>query len=134
MTTDFDLLAVEARNIHNRNGQTAFLRAAVELESWYFVGVRPEDSPEEPEPLVAAIDREPHLLVFTDEPRALGFARRRAGAKGGEPLSLCMETADALEYAQWLLDHGVSGLHFNDGEHAVSAPTRRVLDVARQGR
>ena len=35
-------------------GEDTFVRAALELERWYFIGVSPPDAPDEPEPMVAA--------------------------------------------------------------------------------
>ena len=83
-----------------------------------------------PSRLSLPLRNEPHLLVFTEHARAESFATRRAGQRGGEAIVLEMTPAEALGYAEMMLEHGVTGLHFNDGDHAVGVPIRRALDIA----
>jgi hypothetical protein len=132
-TPDFDALAHAAHTGTSKVGEREFVRAALTLDAWYLIGVAPDDAPDEPEPLIAAIDRAPHLLVFTDEERAAGFARARA-KKRAEPEPapvLHMGPADALGYMDDLRTAGVDGVHFNDGEHSVSLTLVRALEIAR---
>lgn len=130
MSHDFDTLAQQAHDARNKLGEREFVRAALSLPSWHCVGVGADGSDDGPQPLIAAIDREPHLLVFTDEARAAGFAERRAAQRGGPALTLELSVADAVGYLRDVLEQGVTGVHFNDGDHAVSVPVRTVLGQA----
>jgi len=132
MTTNFDTLAAQAHDARNKTGERAFVEAALALPCWHCVGVAPEGATDEPEPLVAPIDREPHLLVFTDGARAAAFAERRAATRGGDAITLELDTSDAVAYLADLASIGVTGVHFNDGDHAVSVPLRRVLELGRR--
>ena len=127
---NFDALAFDANSGVNKSGETAYLSAALSLPAWYFVGAAPDDAPEELEPLIGVVENEPHLFVFTEEPRAESVAARRAGQKGCEAVTLHMETAEAVGYCRSLAEHGVWGVHFNDGEHSVSVQIDRLLAVA----
>ena len=81
MEPDFDALADGARSAVNKTGEHTLWKAVMALPAWYFVGDRAGD---EAEPLVAAVDGEPHLLAFTDPERAGAFSRYRAAQRGGE--------------------------------------------------
>ncbi|MEM7621984.1 MAG: hypothetical protein AAF235_02135 [Planctomycetota bacterium] len=126
---DFDALAFDASSGVNKTGETAFIRAAGALAAWHFVGVDTPEEPGEYTPLIAAIAGEPHLLAFTDAGRAESFAARRATQRGGEPMTLHMDGPDAIEYCRALAEQGVWGVHFNDGDHAVSVQIDRMLAV-----
>ncbi len=131
---DFDALAHAAHTGTSKIGERDFLQAALGLDAWYMIGVAPEEAPDEVEPLIAAIDRAPHLLVFTDEERAEGFARARAQQRGeSEPAGLLhMPPEDAVAYLRDLREAGVDYVHFNDGEHSVSCKALRVIEIAGQ--
>ncbi len=125
---DFDAMAQAASNAQNNLGERAFIEAASTLDAWYCVGVAPSEAPDEPEPLIAAIGNEPHVLVFTDEHRAASFAERRAkDREGAAPVVLEMSPAEARDYFAMLVEHNVTGVHFNDGDNAVSSRIRNVL-------
>ena len=126
---DFDALAASAANAQNKMGEDTFVRAALELERWYFIGVSPPDAPDEPEPMVAAGSDGHRVLVFTDESRAEGY-RDHLGAKDKECCVLHMPVGDALEYLNFLTDHGVGSAHFNDGKGSATVAIRRVLELA----
>jgi hypothetical protein len=126
---DFDALAASAADARNKMGEDAFVRAALELGHWYFIGVSPPDAPDEPEPMVAAGADGHQVLVFTDEGRAEGY-RDHLGKKGKKCCVLHMPVGDAVEYLNFLTDHGVGSAHFNDGKGSATVSIRRVVQLA----
>lgn len=126
---DFDVLATEAADARNKAGESAFIRAALGLRHWYFMGVSPPDAPDEPEPMVAAGADGHRVLVFTDEARAEGY-RDHLGAKGKDTCVLHMEVGDAVGYLNFLTDHGVGSAHFNDGGSSATVSIRRIVEMA----
>ena len=133
---DFDALALAASQGHTKVvGERVFVRAALSLEAWYMIGVAPDDAPDELEPLMGRVQQAPHLLVFTDEERAEGFARARATQRGEtEPAPvLHMPPADGLAYLESLREVGVQGVHFNDGQASFTCDAARVHDIATSG-
>lgn len=133
---DFDALSIAANRGNSRVvGERGFVRAALSLEAWYFIGVAPEDAPDEIEPLMTRVQQSPHVLAFTDEERAEGFARARAAQRGdAEPAPvLHMAPAEAVEYLDQLREAGVQGAHFNDGDASVTCDSARIVDIARSG-
>jgi hypothetical protein len=129
--TDFDALAADAHDARNKLGERAYARAALALDTWYFLGVAPPDAPDEPEPLIGPGAEGPRLLVFTDQPRAEGY-RDHLGARGKAATVLHMDTPDAVDYCRLLRDNGVASVHFNDGPSAVTLPLTRLLQLAKQ--
>mgnify|MGYP001168701824 CR=1 FL=1 len=127
--TDFDALAVQARDARNKMGERAYIQAALALDAWYFIGVASADDPDEPEPLIVRASGGPRLLVFTDEARAEGY-RDHLAAKGKPGVVLHMDTPDAVGYCQALREHGIGEAHFNDGDAAVTVPLSRITDLA----
>jgi hypothetical protein len=126
---DFDALSIGAADARNKTGEDAFINAALALRHWYFIGVSPPDAPDEPEPMVASGTDGHRVLVFTDEDRAAGY-RDHLGGKGKSCCILHMEVGDALEYLNFLTDHGVGSAHFNDGKGSATIAIRRLVQVA----
>lgn len=132
--TDFDALAVEAADGRNKLGERAYIQAALNLDFWYFIGVAPDDAPEEPEPMVVGGIGGHRLLVFTDEARAEGYRDHLAaneGAKGKACCVLHMDVGDAVGYCDMLREHNVAAAHFNDGSSSASIPLSRIVELAR---
>lgn len=127
---DFDALAVGAADAKNKAGERAFIEAALGLSHWYFIGVSPPDAPDEPEPMVAAGADGHQALVFTEEERAEGY-RDHLGSKGKECCVLHMPVSDAVEYLNFLTDHGVGSAHFNDGKGSATVAIRRIVELAK---
>lgn len=127
---DFDALAAEAADARNKMGEDAFVREALTLSHWYFIGVSPPDSPDEPEPMVAAGTDGHRVLIFTDESRAEGY-RDHLGAEGKDCCVLHMAVRDAVEYLDFLTDHGVGSAHFNDGKASASIAIRRIVQLSK---
>ena len=126
---DIDALAMEAADARNKLGERAFVQAALNMDSWYFIGVAPPDAPDEPEPLLVAGTEGHRVLVFTDEPRAEGY-RDHLKAKGKECCLLHMEVGDAVGYMNMLTDHGVASAHFNDGGNSATIAIRVITEMA----
>ncbi len=126
---DFDALSIGAADGRNKAGEDAFVREALALRHWYFVGVSPPDAPDEPEPMVVA-GADGHLaLVFTDEERAEAYiAHLEKQGKGC--CVLHMAVADAVAYLEFLTDHGVGSAHFNDGKGSATVAIRRIVRLA----
>jgi hypothetical protein len=121
---DFDALCAASRNIQNKLGEIELWKQAVNLPEWYFVASGEGD---EAEPVIGTLGKVPHVLVFTDEERAQGFARLRAMRASDardssrDPASfavgtLVMDVADALAFFKDLAASGVQGALFNSGE------------------
>jgi len=126
MNHDFDALVEDSRDARNRAGYQALWKAAVGLESWFFVA---DQSGDDAEPIVAAFDDKPHLLVFTDEERATAFSEARSAKRGmeGTPV-LSMSVAEGTEYVRTLANH-VAGVLFNTGENGFAATPTAVVDA-----
>lgn len=127
--TDFDALAVEAADGRNKLGERAYAQAALQLDVWYFIGVSPEDAPDQPEPMVVAGVGGHRLLVFTDEARAEGYCDHLI-AKGKPNVVLHMGVRDAVAYCDMLREHNVAAAHFNDGSSSASIPLARIVEMA----
>lgn len=130
---DFDALAVVAHDGSKRLvGEREFVRAALSIEAWYMIGVAAPDTPDELEPLIAQVQQAPHLVAFTDEDRAAGFARSQAAkvSKAEAAPVLHMSPSDAVGYLQRLRELGVQGVHFNDGPLAVTIDASRIVELA----
>ena len=127
MDTTFDDLSMDARNAQNKAAEHDLWKKTLALSEWFFVSSGGDD----PAPVVGMIDGKPHLLAFTDEERAGFVADRLAMSKGDvEGATLCMDVPDAVEYAAQLRDHGIAGIHFNDGEYAFNCGFDRLADMA----
>lgn len=127
---DFDQLAHEAADARSKLGERAFIEAALNLGHWYFIGVAPPDAPDEPEPMVASGTDGHRVLVFTDEPRAEGY-RDHLGGKGKSSCVLHMKVSEAVEYLDFLTEHGVGSAHFNDGKGSATIAIRRLVELAK---
>lgn len=137
---DFDELVERSRMVANKLGEQALWKAALNLESWYFVGSGPEG---EKAPAIGALEGRPYLLVFTDEDRAADFSRRqlmkRSDARGsgrdGEAMSgsvLNMDVPEAIEYLKELKAGGVEGALFNSGAYAFQCSLPELIDRHRR--
>lgn len=137
---DFDELVERSRMVANKLGEQALWKAAMNLESWYFVGSGPEG---EEAPAIGALEGRPYVLVFTDEDRASDFSRRRSmkqldvrsggrdpGAMSGAVLN--MDVPEAVEYLRQLKEGGVEGALFNSGAYAFQCSLPELID--RHGR
>lgn len=127
MDLDFDALVDESRSAVNKTGHQTLWKATVGLESWFFVG---QGHGDDAEPMVASLEGRPTLLAFTDEDRAMEFAKKRAQAKGGSigPI-LNMDVPDAVEYFAQLRDLGVEYVLFNNGAYSFESGLTGVLDM-----
>ena len=127
MDPDFDALADGARSAVNKTGEHTLWKAVMGLPAWYFVGDRAGD---EAEPLVAAVENEPHLMAFTDPERAGAFSRYRAAQRGGDATGvLNMDVPDAVEYCRALMPTKIEGVLFNHGAHSFQAGLSSVIDM-----
>jgi hypothetical protein len=127
MSDDFDGLVEQSRSAVNKLGHQALWKQAMALEAWYFVG---QGHGDDAEPMVASLEGRPTLLAFTEEERALDFAKRRAQTKGGNiaPI-LSMETADAVDYCKQLRDLGVDSVLFNSGAYSFESGLTGIVDM-----
>jgi len=126
MDADFDALVEDSRDAHNRTGLQALWRTAIGLPEWYFVA---DQSGDDAEPIVAAFDDKPHLLVFTDEARATAFSEARAAKRESDPTpTLSMTVAEASDYIRTMANH-VAGVLFNTGENGFAATPTAVVDA-----
>ena len=130
MDVDFDALVEQSRSAVNKLGEQALWRAAAGLEAWFFIG---QGHGDDAEPMVASLNGRPTLLAFTDEDRALEFAKRRAQAKGGSiaPI-LAMDVPDAAAYAATLREAGVEGVLFNSGAYSFECTLTALAEHARR--
>lgn len=135
---DFDELVERSRMVANKLGEQALWKAAMGLESWYFVGAGPEG---EQAPAIGALEGRPYLLVFTDEDRAADFWRRggmkRSDSRGGDHDAtaggvLNMDVTEAIEYIRQLKAGGVEGALFNSGAQAFQSSLPELLDRHRR--
>lgn len=126
MSHDFDALVEDSRDARNRAGHQALWKAAVSLPQWFFVADQIGD---DAEPIVAAFEDKPHLLIFTDEDRATAFSEARAAKRGEEPTTvLTMDLADAVAYVRSIASH-VPAVLFNTGENGFAAVPTAVVDA-----
>lgn len=127
MSDDFDALVEQSRSAVNKLGHQALWKAAMALDAWYFLG---QGHGDDTEPMVAALEGRPTLLAFTDEDRAVDFAKRRAQAKGGSMAPILnMDIPDAVEYCKQLRDLGVDGVLFNSGAYSFDSGLTAVMDM-----
>lgn len=133
---DFDELVERSRMIANKLGEQALWKAAVALESWYFMGAGPEG---EEAPAIGSLEGKPYVLVFTDQDRAADFGKRqnmrRSDARGHartpedmDALVLNMDLPDAVDYLRQLKDAGVEGALFNSGAYAFQSSLIELID------
>ncbi|MBI1190420.1 MAG: hypothetical protein GC200_07050 [Tepidisphaera sp.] len=134
--SDFDELVERSRMIANKLGEQALWKAAVSLESWYFLGAGPEG---DEAPAIGSLEGKPFVLVFTDQDRASDFGRRqnmrRSDARGAsrsaeemDPLVMNMDLPDAIDYMRQLKDAGVEGALFNSGAYAFQSSLIELID------
>jgi len=127
VNTDFNELVEASRMAHNRNGVHNLWKAAISLPEWFFVA---DGHDEDAEPIIGAVDRQPHVIVFTDQAGAEHFSTQRAAQKGGEPTAvLTMPVADAVAYFEDLSSGGVEGALFNSGEYGFRAGLMEIRDM-----
>lgn len=128
---DFDALVETARMGMNKTGEFALHQAVLSIPTWYFVA---QGEGDEVEPLIGVVEGVPHILAFTEEFRAAGYAdilgRQRGGAAPGV---LSMDVPDALDYFKVLAQHKVEGVAFNSGDYAF-AITFTALNQAAKSR
>lgn len=127
MDADFNTLVEASRSAVNKTGQHDLWKAALGLELWYFVA---SGSAEDADPVIASYEGKPHILVFTDQTRAIDFSRRRAAQHGAEdgPL-LHVEPSEAVEYFRTLRQAGVEGALFNTGPTGFHASLGSIIDM-----
>lgn len=128
---DFDALVEAARMGMNKTGEFALYKAALALPTWYFIAHGEGD---EAEPMVGVVEGVPHVLVFTEEFRAAGYADILGRQRGtSAPAVLSMDVPDAMEYFAVLAQHKVEGAAFNSGNYAF-AVTFTQLNASAKGR
>ncbi len=126
---DFDALVETARMGMNKTGETALYKAALSLPSWYFVAHGEGD---EAEPMVGVVEGVPHVLAFTEEFRAAGYADGLGRQRGSSaPAVLSMDVPDAMEYFDVLAQHKVEGVAFNSGDYAFAVTFTQLKAVGR---
>jgi hypothetical protein len=127
MDTDFNALVEASRSAVNKTGVHDLWKAAIALELWYFVA---NGTGDDAEPIIASYEGKPHILVFTDETRAVDFSRRRSAqhASGDAPI-LHMEPSEAIEYFHSLREAGVEGALFNTGPTGFHTSLGSIIDM-----
>lgn len=131
MEQDFDALVEASWSAVNKLGEQALWKAATNLPMWFFVA---DKAGEEGEPIIAAVEGKPHVLVFTDETRAYEFAKAREKMKGAESPVMSVEIEDALAYFKQLDEAGVQGALFNSGKFAFQSGFIRLTDMVHRYR
>ena len=127
---DFDALVETARMGMNKTGEFALHKAVLSIPTWYFIA---QGQGDDVQPLVGAVEGVPHVLAFTEEFRAAGYADILGRQRGGSaPGVLNMDVPDALDYFKMLAEHRVEGVAFNSGDYAF-AITFTQLHAAAKG-
>lgn len=140
MQHDIDALVELSRSGINKSGEHDLWRAAMALETWWFVA---RGEGEEAEPLIATVDGKAALVIFTDEGKAAAFAKaremRRSDPRGSnrdpdamQGLVLTMDVPDALAYCEDLAKEGVEWALFNSGMFAFQCPMLEMQDRFRR--
>lgn len=128
---DFDALVETARMGMNKSGEFELHKAVLSVPTWYFIA---QGEGDDVEPLVGVVEKVPHVLAFTEEFRAAGYADILGRQRGTPaPAVLSMDVPDALEYFKVLAQHKVEGVAFNSGDYAF-AITFTQLNAAAKGR
>ena len=113
----------------NKSGEFALHKAVLSIPTWYFIA---QGTGDEAEPMVGVVSGVPHVLAFTEEFRAAGYAdilgRQRGGASPGV---LSMDVPDAMEYFGVLAGHRVEGVAFNSGDYAFAVTFTQLNAVAK---
>lgn len=128
---DFDALVETARMGMNKTGEFELHKAVLSIPTWYFIAHGEGD---DAEPMVGVVDGVPHVLAFTEEFRAAGYADILGRQRGSSsPAVLSMDVPDAMDYFGVLAQHRVEGVAFNSGDYAFAVSFTQ-LNAAAKGR
>lgn len=127
---DFDALVETSRMGMNKTGEFALHKAVLSIPAWYFIA---EGEGDDVEPLVGVVGGVPHVLAFTEEFRAAGYADI-LGRQRGKPAPgvLSMDVPDALDYFKMLAQHKVEGVAFNSGDYAFAITFTQLNAATKQ--
>lgn len=126
---DFDALVETARMGMNKTGEFDLHKAVLSIPTWYFIA---QGEGDEAEPMVGVVEGVPHVLAFTEEFRAAGYADILGRQRGSSsPAVLSMDVPDALEYFGVLAQHRVEGVAFNSGDYAFAVSFTQLNAAAK---
>lgn len=127
---DFDALVETARMGMNKTGEFDLHKAVLSIPAWYFIAHGEGD---DAEPMVGVVEGVPHVLAFTEEFRAAGYADILGRQRGSSaPAILSMDVPDALEYFAVLAQHRVEGVAFNSGDYAFAVSFTQLNAAAKR--
>ncbi|ODU05655.1 MAG: hypothetical protein ABS81_07005 [Pseudonocardia sp. SCN 72-86] len=117
---DIDQLAAAVREEPTPANFARLWRAVFTLERWYLI---PTGSPDDPRPMLGLVEEQSYLLVFTSERHVKGFAVDQGGVREGRGVAVMTISPMALtNLAPNLIEQGVSGVLFDQGQSGFAAP------------